>query len=327
MPTDGRAPERLKKGHYPAWAARFWHGMPAEVWLPLLGRYATTIRLRATGLACTVSFASFINSGLHGLQQMLVGRKATQTKLVGDPVFIVGHWRSGTTLLHELMVLDEQFTCPNSYQCFAPNHFLISEWWVPRVFSFLLPSQRPMDNMAMGWTRPQEDEFALCNMGIPSPYLQLAFPNDRLRWIDYLTLANVPADQIERWKNALHSFLQQVTYQTPKRLVLKSPPHLGRIHLLREMFPKARFVHIVRDPAAVFSSTVNLWNTLYDSQAFQKPRDEGMHEFIFNCFEQLYRQYDIDRQTLRPINCARCATRTWCATRSDRCKLFTTNST
>ena len=34
-----------------------------------------------------------------------------------------------------------------------------------------------MDNMAAGWDHPQEDEFALCNMGVPSPYLTIIFPN------------------------------------------------------------------------------------------------------------------------------------------------------
>ena len=33
------------------------------------------------------------------------------------------------------------------------------------MFRFLTPSRRPMDNMALAWNRPQEDEFALCNLG------------------------------------------------------------------------------------------------------------------------------------------------------------------
>ncbi len=299
MFTDGHANDRLKSSRYPFWAARFWHGMPADVWLPMLRHYGLTIRPRALGLAATVTLASFLNTAMRATQRMLLDRKVARTQLVDAPVFIVGHWRAGTTLLHELMVLDDQFTCPTTYQCFAPNHFLVSEWWVPRL-RFLLPAQRPMDEMIMGWTRPQEDEFALCNLGIPSPYLQLAFPNDRERYLDYLDFAGVPAVELERWKAGLYSFLQHVTYHTPKRLVLKSPPHLGRIRVLLEMFPSARFVHIVRDPCAVFSSTANLWKTLYQSQAFQKPRDEQSNEFIFTCFERLYSQFEQDREQLSP---------------------------
>lgn len=295
-----RKAEKPSSNPYPFWAARFWHGMPAEVWLPLLARYAPTIRPTAWGLAGTVSLASLFNSAMKAVQGVLLNRRVADTQLVGDPVFIVGHWRSGTTLLHELLVLDEQFTSPSTYQCFAPNHFLISEWWVTRLLSFLLPAQRPMDNMVMGWTRPQEDEFALCNMGIPSPYLQLAFPRDRDRHLEYLDFAGVSPVDAERWRAGLRRFLQLVTYGTPKRLVLKSPPHLGRVGLLLDMFPGARFVHIVRDPCAVYSSTVKLWNTLHESQAFQNPPADGWDEYIFGCFERMYAQFERDREHLSP---------------------------
>ncbi len=35
-----------------------------------------------------------------------------------------------------------------------------------------------MDNMAAGWNRPQEDEFAVLALGAPTPYSRMAFPND-----------------------------------------------------------------------------------------------------------------------------------------------------
>jgi len=47
-------------------------------------------------------------------------------------------------------------------------------------------------------------------------------------------------------------FLQTLTFKDTRRLVLKSPPHSCRIGVLLEMFPKARFIHIVRDPYLVF---------------------------------------------------------------------------
>jgi hypothetical protein len=53
--------------------------------------------------------------------------------------------------------------------------------------------------------------------------------------------------------------------------MLKSPTHTARLHILREMFPQAKFIHIVRDPCEVFSSTVRLWRALFETQACQKP--------------------------------------------------------
>ena len=91
---------------------------------------------RQSGLAATVTFASFINTAMEAMQRALLGRRVARTQLVEAPIFIVGHWRSGTTLLQELMVLDDRFTCPTTYQCFAPNHFLVSAWWVSAVCGF-----------------------------------------------------------------------------------------------------------------------------------------------------------------------------------------------
>ena len=120
------------------------------------------------------------------LQQVLHRRKIEQATIEQPLVFIIGHWRSGTTLLHELMVLDDQFAYPNTYQCFAPWHFLLTEGAMKRFGKGLIPSNRPMDNMSSGWNLPQEDEFALLNLGLPSFYRRLAFPRSNGQRIEAL---------------------------------------------------------------------------------------------------------------------------------------------
>ena len=91
------------------------------------------------------------------------------------PIFILGHWRTGTTLLHEFMIRDERFGYPTTYECMDPNHFLLTEGLFTRWLNFLVPTHRPMDNMKAGFDRPQEDEFALCMLGG-----RLAVSDDRL---------------------------------------------------------------------------------------------------------------------------------------------------
>jgi hypothetical protein len=93
-------------------------------------------------------------------------------------IFIIGHWRTGTTLLHELLTLDEGFTAPSTIECFAPALCLALGWLLRRL-KFFLPANRPMDNMLLGWDQPQEDEFALMNLGLGSPYEAMIFPNHR----------------------------------------------------------------------------------------------------------------------------------------------------
>ncbi len=283
------------------WSARLCEGMTFDAWRRLLKRNHFDIDPPFRRSARWVTCISLVNSFYRFGQMIERGLFLRRRTVTHPPIFILGHWRSGTTLLHEMMVLDERLTSPNSYQCFAPHHFVVTSWFAYRFLKFLLPPKRPMDNMAMGWLRPQEDEFALANLGLPSTYLDITFPNGRPHDPEYLTLEGVPREDLEIWKATLWRFLRNVNYQDPRRIVLKSPPHTARVRVLREMFPDARFVHITRDPLVVFPSTVNLWTQLYKKHALQSPRLEGLDEYVFDNFERMYRSFERDR-TIVPAN-------------------------
>jgi hypothetical protein len=202
--------------------------------------------------------------------------------------------------LHELLVSDPRHTYPDTFSCFAPNHFLLTapyiKWWL----KYLMPSQRPMDNMGVSWDHPQEDEWALCNMGIPSPYLSLVFPHRPRQYDEYLDLRTVPPAALARWKRALVWFIKCLTVQHPKRIVLKSPPHTCRIKVLLELFPDARFVHIVRDPYVIFPSTVRTWVQMSGFHGLQRRREQGWEEYVFNTFNRMYEVFEEDRKLVDP---------------------------
>ena len=155
-----------------------------------------------------------------------------------------------------------------------------------------------MDNMPLAWNRPQEDEFALCNLGQPSPYLTIAFPNRRPQYPEFFDLEGVPPEALERWKACFLRFLRQVTVRNPKRIVLKSPTHTYRIKVLLELFPDARFVHVVRNPYVVFPSTVHLWQSLYAHQALQHPTFNGVEDYVFDNFLHMYEKLEEARPGL-----------------------------
>jgi len=245
-------------------------------------------------------YTSLLNTALAQLQTFYHGRRIDAVELDDDPVFILGHWRTGTTLLHELFALDPRYRCPTTYECFAPGHFVLSEGLLKGPFRFLLPSTRPVDAMEMGWDRPQEDEFALCNLGIPSMYLTMAFPNRPVQYPEYLSLENVSAPDLARWKRSLRTFFKQLTYQRRGRLVLKSPPHTFRLPILLDMFPRACFIHIVRDPYRVFVSTVRLWKSLYAWQGYQEPNYAGLEEHVFRTFDAMYTRLEATRHLIDP---------------------------
>lgn len=280
------------------WIPRFWDGMGPSALFPLLVRNRFSLSAKRVAMAVILAVLSVVNCFFWLIQTLLFGRRIAQTKIQGDPIFVIGHWRSGTTLLHELLVLDARHTYPDTYACFAPNHFLVSGWFFKPCLSILLPKRRPIDNMAAGWSHPQEDEFALCNMGVPSPYLTAAFPNCPPQYPEYLNFENVPPADIQRWKDTLQWFLTCLTVRTPKRIVLKSPPHTARVKVLLEMFPKAKFVHIVRDPYVIFPSTVNLWKRLYRDQGLQVPTYQGLDEYVFDTLNRMYDTFERDRSLI-----------------------------
>ncbi len=281
------------------WTPRMWQGCDLLAWLRLMIRNRCAVHLAYLYIAFVVTCVSTINSLLRLIVQAWYGDKIDRTPIRAAPLFIIGHWRTGTTLMHELLILDDRHNCPNYYQCLCPDHFLLTERFVTRLLWFMVPTRRPMDNMAAGWEKPQEDEFALCMLGAPSPYLTIAFPNRPPQDQDAFDVEGLPPVQRARWKRIFQRFLCQLTFKDPRRLILKSPTHSCRIPVLLEMFPDARFVHIVRDPYVVFPSTVNLWKTLYAKHGLQKPNNKGVDEYVFETFTHLYGRLEEGKKQIR----------------------------
>jgi len=282
------------------WSPRLWHGGDLFAWMRLLVRNHFAVQPSYLYIAAVTCAASVFNSLMRVLSDACFGGRIACTPFSQAPLFIVGHWRTGTTLLHELLILDPRHTFPNNYQCMAPHHFLLTERIIPRVGWFMAPSRRPMDNMEFGWDKPQEDEFALCLLGQPSPYTTIAFPNHAPQDQDAFDLEHMSPRALAGWKRAFLHFLRSLIVKNPGRLILNSPTHSCRIPTLLELFPDARFVHIVRDPYVVFPSTVNLWKALYKKHGFQRPTFTGLEDYIFRTFQHLYERLEQAKKLTAP---------------------------
>ena len=289
-------PAAVKLNTYPLRTPRFWHGMRMGLWWSLLAKNGFRVSPSRLHLAFGVSAFTPFNDVLGLIQHLAHGRRIENTHIERDPVFILGHWRSGTTLMHELLELDNQFASPSTYACFAPWHFLITEKLMVKFGSSLLPDKRPMDNMRAGWELPQEDEFALMNLGAPTPYLRIAFPKSDPPWMNFLDMRNVDERDLSSWQRKLKWFVKALTYHHGKQLVLKSPPHTGRVRELLRLFPNAKFVHMVRDPRKLFASTLRLWRSLEDIQGMQIEKDDSrLEKYVWECLTRMYAAFESDR--------------------------------
>ena len=249
-----------------------------------------------------VSLTSMINSGWSLLQRLAKQKRIAETKVRKPPVFIIGHWRSGTTLTHELMSRDENLTFASNYDAFVPWHFLVSGPIVKWPVKMLLPKQRPFDDMNIDVDYPQEDDFALMAMGAVSYYRRFGFPEQQDDFLRYLDSEKLTRADRQRLANCISFFFQSLSYRHDQQLVLKSPPHTARIRLLLELYPDAKFVHISRHPFKVVPSTMRLWAISDKIHCFHPPRydDAALMEHVAQAKTCLYSAYSRDRSLLAP---------------------------
>lgn len=278
---------------------KMWAGCTLPVWWRLLARNRFKVAPREIPEAFLYTLTAAYHTLLSGVQGFLWGPKIAAVRIDPPPVFIIGHWRTGTTLLHTLLGLDKRFTFPSTGECFNPSHILIRGYVERWIMQRSIPRRRPMDDQALSSDSPQEDEFALCLLGAPSPYMKLAFPNHPLPYPDSWDVEDLPPQVFKRWKESFIHFLKQLLFRHGGRLELKSPPHTCRVKVLAELFPGAHFIAMVRSPYAVIPSTIHLWKTLYRSQALQTPDWTGLEDDVFQTFKLFYKGLE-DARSLLP---------------------------
>lgn len=278
---------------------RVWNGMGLPTWIRLLKQRGRTIVPGSYWQAVSVSLTTPFNSLFGVLSEALFSRRAARAEIL-PPLFVLGHWRSGTTLLHELFTLDERFGFPSSYECTAPQHFMLTEWWLAPVMQLLTPKQRPMDAMPLHVSLPQEDEFALCVLGARSPYLSWAFPEQLADWPTMLDTEGFSPEDRRKWKETLLWFAARLSAKKSKRIVFKSPPHTARVKALLECFPTAQFVHISREPYDLCLSTVKMWKNVTKTHWFERTDFQRLEEQVIESFERIYRAYERDRPAIPP---------------------------
>ncbi len=206
---------------------------------------------------------------------------------IETPIFILGHWRGGTTHLHNLLSLDQRFAYPNLFEVTNPLTFLSTRklGW---IFKYFVPPRRPFDNVALKLTIPYEDEFVAWQCMALSSYLSWNFPDSAEFYDRFLTFREASKKELEKWRREQTQFMKKLTHLYQKPLILKSPQHTCRIKLLLEMFPKAKFVHICRNPYTVYLSTQKLARSALELVSLQRYNLEQTDERIIRQYREMY---------------------------------------
>ena len=254
----------------------------------------------------------------------------TSSTTTQSPIFVLGHPRTGTTLLHSLLALDEErFTYCNTFMAGFPHCFLFFENIGKLLFAPILSKTRPMDNMKLHFDLPQEDELAtnLLSGFLVSPYTSISFMRDERSYRKYQCFHqdgddgddgddddgnsddNTTMKETMEWCTWFHYLLTKIKIRDmlhqhhnnnnnnaaavvrPRRLLLKSPCHTGRARLLLKLYPDAKFVFIHRHPYELFLSGAHMASTTYGYWFLQQPSNDDIMEYILAQGEILHNEY------------------------------------
>lgn len=265
-----------------------------------MARYATGVRPSRLGRLGYLAASGAIGTPLRALERRRHGAVIDETD-VRKPVFVIGHWRSGTTHLHNLLARDHRFGYVSMYQALAPDFSLVAERWLRPALARTVPVDRPMDNMVWPLDAPQEEEIPLAKTAGYSFYLQFLFPQACEELFTRYVLFDGPDAEVlrARWERSYRHLLEVATVRSGgRRLVLKNPANTARVRHLLDLYPDARFVCIHRDPFEVFPSACNLHRRTLRLTALQDVDEDLIRNNVLRLYELTMRRYLVDRRSI-----------------------------
>ncbi len=211
------------------------------------------------------------------------------------PTFVLGHWRSGTTFLHNVLVLDDRWNSPTIGDVTNPFIFLGIKLPDDPETRERMRRKRAMDNVEFDPFSPGEDEFALAKLTLRSPLIAWSFPRNELFYDRFVTFRDATAQEKQEWREGFLWFLKALRVKYDKPMLLKSPPHTGRIKLILELFPDAKFISIHRNPYKVYRSTRHFYDDALPMGYLQQPDRDKIDEGILRRYEEMHQAYFEDR--------------------------------
>lgn len=257
--------------------------------LPTIWRHGG-VRVKYLPLVAIMSLQALLRVPGIAIEAWRARRLESANPPQPPPIFIIGHWRSGTTLCHNIISSDPRFVAPSLFEALSPYEFMsglirpIVRWLLRRS----LPQNRPMDAMPVSSDMPMEEDMALAAMGAPSFFNCLYFPRNLTEHFSTNVLFAPGGEQDAARHAALKWFSRKLSAVHPdQRLVLKSPGNSTNIASIRRTFPNAKFIHIYRHPEAVITSTCKMYRALLPLLALQTYRLEEIEAHVERTYPEV----------------------------------------
>ena len=226
-------------------------------------------------------------------EQLRFGRAIAGTDIDKPPLFILGHYRSGTTHLFNLLSQDDRYGYINSVKAALPGAYITLDKFVRNSFSLFSSGSRPCDSMTVAADSAQEDEYAMTHQSPHSFLHVLTFPKNFRSYIQKYTLFNdIEKTELHEWKSSYLYLLRKLTFsEGGRRLLIKNPEHTGRLPFIADMFPGSQYIHIVRNPYDVYVSSIYLYKSLFPHTALQAVSDDDIRELVITRYQLMMKSY------------------------------------
>lgn len=231
---------------------------------------------------------------LRVIQKIRFHSKIKNTEIKTDPIFIIGHYRTGTTYLMTLMAYDKTKGYVSNIEGYATLFYLAFPKFTRWIIESSLPDVRPMDNFIMGADEPTEEEYCLGTYTRYGYYTGFIFPRNFDLYTRFLTFEGMPK-HLEKWKKKYYYLVQMLTLgHKGKQLFLKNPTNSYRIPHILKMFPNAKFIHTYRNPYKTYSSTLRFFDEVFAIFTLQTWDKEKMKQDILDNYKLLYEYHEKD---------------------------------
>jgi hypothetical protein len=221
----------------------------------LLRSYHDDARLTTLGRITVRELIVSLLENLVRLESELRAHPEIEREHVGDPLFIVGLPRTGTTHLHNVVSRDPDNRTPLTWEVMYPATREETAAGIERV--------RARTRSRLDWANRLAPEFVKIHPIAPDlPQECIAIHAQAFMGIQFHTTHDVSSyeDWFESASHDLaydfhHRLLQHLQTQRPgRRWVLKAPGHLFSLMALLKRYPSAKIVQTHRDPLRVMAS-------------------------------------------------------------------------
>jgi hypothetical protein len=217
------------------------------------------------------------------------------------PVFIIGHWRSGPSSLHNIFCRVYPAAYTSTYHSVFPNNLFAFKGLMKFFMWVFMPIKRPTDAMKMHPDLPQEEELALGQERFFSFYYWFFFPRHAEHFAEeFMYLADPQSTRSIEFKQHYREYIRRCQLSTRGDVFIsKNPANTARIPVLLDQFPNARFIYLKRDPYETLQSSVLFFQSLLKGISLQNYDENEMDRFILGNYKRMINTY-LDKKRMIP---------------------------